>query len=127
MSRWMSGIWRRLLKSKALTRYLLLTNVLSGVAVDASGDYIVQKIIEKSSTYDLPRTGRMAVVGVSLTVPDHFWYQLLDKRFPGRKGGTITKKVVLDCTIMGPVNIILFYLGEEELYLVLVSREATEK
>lgn len=95
-----------------MTRYLLLTNVVSGVVVDASGDFIVQKMIERTSTYDYPRTGRMAVVGVSLTVPDHYWYKLLDKRFPSRSAKAITLKVALDCLIMGPVNIALFYLGE---------------
>ena len=110
MSKWST----RLLKSKAFTRYLLLTNVVSGVMVDASGDYIVQKAIERSSPYDYPRTGRMAAVGVYLTVPDHYWYKLLDRRFPGRTPKTVTLKVLLDCAIMGPVNIVLFYLGERD-------------
>ena len=95
-----------------MTRYLLLTNVVSGVVVDASGDFIVQKMIERTSAYDYPRTSRMAIVGMSLTIPDHYWYKLLDKRFPGRCAKTITLKVILDCVIMGPVNIALFYLGE---------------
>lgn len=95
-----------------MTRYLLLTNVVSGVVVDASGDFIVQRMIERSANpYDYPRTARMATVGVSLTVPDHYWYKYLDKRFPSRSARTITVKVVLDCAIMGPVNIVLFYLG----------------
>lgn len=95
-----------------MTRYLLLTNVVSGVAVDVSGDFIVQKMIERTSAYDYPRTSRMAIVGVSLTVPDHYWYKLLDKRCPSRTPKAVTLKVVLDCFIMGPVNIALFYLGE---------------
>ena len=110
MSQWST----RLLRSKAFTRYLLLTNVVSGIIVDASGDYIVQRVIEQSSSYDLPRTGRMAAVGVSLTVPDHYWYKFLDRRFPSRTPKNVTWKVFLDCSVMGPVNIVLFYLGERE-------------
>ena len=114
MTKWASTIWRKLLKSKALTRYLILTNVVSGAVVDASGDWIVQRVIEKNSTYDYARTCRMAVVGVSLTVPDHYWYVLLDSKLPRRTAKTISLKVLLDCAIMGPVNIVLFYLGEEK-------------
>lgn len=122
MWRWTSRIWRRLLESKAMTRYLLLTNVVSGVVVDASGDFIVQRMIERSANpYDYPRTARMATVGVSLTVPDHYWYKYLDKRFPSRSARTITVKVVLDCAIMGPVNIVLFYLGEGDMWNTQVS------
>ena len=113
MWRRFADIWRSTLKSKALTRYLLLTNVVSGVVVDVSGDCIVQRGIEGASPYDYPRTGRMALVGVSLTVPDHYWYKYLDKRLPSRNPRVILLKVVLDCVIMGPVNIALFYLGEE--------------
>ena len=40
MKRRVSDIWRSTLKGKALTRYLL-TNVVSGVVVDVSGDCIV--------------------------------------------------------------------------------------
>ena len=107
-----ADIWRSTLKSKALTRYLLLTNVVSGVVVDASGDFIVQRGIEGASSYDYSRTSRMALVGVSLTVPDHYWYKYLDRRLPSRNARVILLKVVLDCVIMGPVNIVLFYLGE---------------
>ena len=107
-----ADIWRSTLKSKALTRYLLLTNVISGVVVDASGDFIVQRGIEGASSYDYSRTSRMALVGVSLTVPDHYWYKYLDRRLPSRNARVILLKVVLDCVIMGPVNIVLFYLGE---------------
>ena len=112
MWRWISPIWKRVLESSAMTRYLLLTNVVTGVVVDASGDFIVQKMIERKSAYDYPRTSRMAIVGVSLTVPDHYWYKVLDKKLPGRGTKTITLKVVLDCIVMGPINIALFYLGE---------------
>ena len=114
MTKWVSAIWKRLLKSKALTRYLIITNVVSGAVADASGDWVVQRVIERSSTtYDYARTCRMAAVGVSLTVPDHYWYVLLDRKLPRRTAKTISLKVLLDCSIMGPVNIVLFYLGEE--------------
>ena len=73
----------------------------------------MQRVIEGSSPYDCPRTGRMALVGVSLTVPDHYWYKYLDRRFPSRNPKIISLKVALDCVIMGPVNIALFYLGTD--------------
>ena len=115
MWRWAAHIWRNMLKSKALTRYLLITNVVSGALADASGDFIVQRAIEGRSPYDFSRTGRMALVGVSLTVPDHYWYKYLDRRLPSRKAKVISLKVALDFVIMGPVNIALFYLGEDGL------------
>ena len=113
MWRWAADIWQSTLKSKPLTRYLLLTNVVSGIVIDASGDFIVQRAIEGTSPHDCTRTGRMALVGVSLTVPDHYWYKYLDRRLPSRNAKVISLKVMLDCVIMGPVNIILFYLGED--------------
>lgn len=112
MSTWLP-FWREILKSKAFTRYLLLTNVVSGAVIDASGDFLEQRVIERTSPHEWPRTARMATVGVILTVPNHYWYRFLDKRLPSRSPKIIALKVAVDCIIMGPVNIALFYLGEQ--------------
>lgn len=102
---------QRILSSSPFTKYLFVTNIVVGGAIDFSGDLIAQKVVEKSDSTDWRRTGRMVTVAVALCVPGHFWYVYLDRRFPLRTLGHIVKKVLLDVFVAGPPFLSAFYLG----------------
>ena len=42
---------------------------------------------------------------------NHNWYIFLDKILPGTSVGTVTKKVLVDILVMGPVFLVSFYTG----------------
>ena len=42
---------------------------------------------------------------------NHNWYIFLDKILPGTSVGTVTKKVLVDILVMGPVFLVSFYAG----------------
>ena len=102
--------WRRLLSSRAFTRYLLLTNVCISGVTDFVGDLLEQRI-EGTWPNDWRRTCRMTLVGLAFGAPNHYWYKLLDWRLPGRTGLVVAVKVLLDICVMGPLSIAGFYFG----------------
>ncbi len=102
---------QRILSSPPFTKYLLLTNVVTGGVIDLCGDLIAQKVVEKSASTDWKRTGRMITVSMVFSVPCHFWYIFLEKLLPLRTGKHIFKKVMLDTFIAGPFFLSGFYVG----------------
>ncbi len=88
-----------------------MTNVAISGGIGSLGDQIEQKLEEQESV-SWARTGRMSIIDSIMAIPDHFWYQFIDKRFPHRHLRVVAKKAVLDTLVMGPPHIIIFYLGE---------------
>lgn len=111
---------RYVLVSPPFTKYLLGTNVLFGGAIDFFGDFVTQRIIEKSESTNWERSRRMVAVSLSLGVPAHYWYLNLDKWFPLHSGRHIAKKILLDTFGGGPFFIAGFFLGKLQ-HRILVS------
>ena len=100
------------LRRALLGRYLIVTNTASACALDALADVTEQCGVECVRPHDWPRTLRMGATGLLLGPVDHFWYRLLDTRYPGCHAAAVAKKVSLDTLVYVPLAIILFYLRE---------------
>lgn len=112
----LSAHTRRILSSAPFTKYLLATNIVASVAIDACGDIIAQKLVEKSKSIDWQRNRRMMTVSMVLSIPNHYWYvNLLDKWFPLSSRQHVVKKVLLDTFVGGPIFFSAFYLGMSKL------------
>lgn len=97
----------RKIVSKLFGRYLLPTNIVSGIGLAALGDYAKQKIViyqSSSGAVDQSQSLKMGIASIPLSCAMHFWYKMLDNRFPGKLKTTIAKKVCLDLCVMGPTN-----------------------
>ena len=103
---------RRILDSPAFTKYLLVTNLVSGGTIDLVGDVITQKKLEGAETINWRRSGRMVAVAIMLGAPAHFWYLYLERVFPLRTLAQITKKLTVDVLVAGPFFVSGFYLGK---------------
>ncbi|XP_041647322.1 mpv17-like protein 2 [Cheilinus undulatus] len=102
--------WRTMFKS----RYLLITNTLSGGGLLALGDCVQQNWEnhkEPGRSYDWMRTGRMFASGCSMGPPMHYWYVWIDRRFVGTALSTVSKKVLLDQTIAAPAMALWYFVG----------------
>ncbi len=92
-------------------RYLLVTNTGITVCLSGTGDILQQRyeILRKRQTkWDPNRTKRICTTGLFIGPTCHYWYQFLDKFFPGKALRMITKKIILDQIIFSPVNIAMF-------------------
>ena len=104
-------IWCRC-KEFASRRRLFLINIGTACSLYTLGDLLQQKI-ERKKRIDWRRTARMATMGLVCLGPlNHNWYIFLDKILPGTSVGTVTKKVLVDMLVMGPVFLVSFYTGE---------------
>ena len=103
--------FRRILDSPAFTKYLLVTNVVSGGTIDLVGDVITQKKLEGAETINWRRSGRMMAVAIMLSAPAHFWYLYLERVFPLKTAAHMAKKLTADTVVAGPFLISGFYLG----------------
>lgn len=65
---------------------------------------------KRQSSWDPLRTGKMCTTGLAIGPCCHFWYQFLDRTFPGKALGVVMKKIVLDQIIFSPINISIFLL-----------------
>ncbi|KAJ9600394.1 hypothetical protein L9F63_009322 [Diploptera punctata] len=97
-------------------KYLFWTNTLSCGILMASGDLIQQEIERyygayKNKHYDWKRTGRMFIVGLALGPPQHVFYRMLDQRIPKRDFKSISKKIILDQSVVSPFCINFFFIG----------------
>lgn len=59
----------------------------------------------------------MFAVGIALGPCMHYWYQWLDRLYPGRAMKTVTKKVLIDQLIGSPMIWLGFFIGEEKFRL----------
>lgn len=54
----------------------------------------------------------MLAVGTALGPCMHYWYQWLDRLYPGRAMNVVTKKVLIDQLIASPMIWFGFFIGE---------------
>ena len=90
---------------------LLLFNVCTSGVVYAAGDRLQQKF-EGKYIADKGRWGRMAGVGAPIGAMGHYWYLLLDRILPRITARSVTRKVLADMCIFGPVCLVTFFTGE---------------
>ena len=93
------------------SKYLLLTNTVVSVALDGAGDFLQQRLFERTPDHDWERTGRMATIGLVLAPPDHYYYLWLDRRYPGKDPKTLAKKLLLDELTIGIWDNVIFFGG----------------
>lgn len=104
--------FRRILASPPFTKYLLVTNIVSGGTIDFVGDQITQRKLEGAESPDWSRTGRMVTIALLLGGPAHYWYIYLERWFPLKTSVQIAKKLVVDTLVGGPFFLSSFYVGE---------------
>lgn len=92
-------------------RYLAVTNTATSVGLFALGDLLQQVAIERQETIDWKRTGRMTAMGLLIGPLNHYWYRLLDTRWPGKTHRMVLSKVLMDEVVYAPVGTCIFYLG----------------
>lgn len=93
-------------------RYLLLTNTAISVGLSGLGDSMQQRyeiLRGLKSQLDYVRLRNMCIVGLVFGPCCHYWYQLLDRLLPTRSVKSVIKKIAMDCFIMGPGSIIVFF------------------
>ena len=104
-------IWCRC-KEFASRRRLFLINIGTACSLYTLGDLLQQKI-ERQKRIDWKRTVRMATMGLACLGPlNHNWYIFLDKMLPGTTVRIVTKKVLVDMLVMGPIFLVSFYSGK---------------
>lgn len=94
-------------------RYLFATNVGISFGLSGVGDFLQQnyEILEKErEVWDSTRTRNMSLTGIPIGVICHLWYNLLDKRLPGRTIRRVALKVVIDQILFSPVCITVFFV-----------------
>ena len=105
---------RKFAKAAFSPRYLFWTNTGLGMSFLVAGDAINQKIVQPRITQyvektdvlvteplDLHRSKAMVGGGLFFGSVGHFYYQLLDKKFPGHSSSSIKKKLLCEF-IAGP-------------------------
>lgn len=88
-------------------RFIFWTNIGISVSLSALGDAAVQYKDDKP-TWNYQRSVNMALSGVTVGIPSHFWYVWLDDTWPGKSAKTIVKKVIAD-QLFSPVLILIFF------------------
>ena len=102
-------VWR-----SGFGKHLLVTNCVSCGGFFMLGDLIQQRIEMNQNPgqqYDLKRSLRLGLVGLSQGPPHHYWYLYLDKFLPGRSLRTVNKKILADQLIAAPFFAITFIYG----------------
>ncbi|KAK9885803.1 hypothetical protein WA026_013672 [Henosepilachna vigintioctopunctata] len=90
-------------------RYLFFTNVFLSSFLFGSFDFVEQKYeiaVGERKVYDLKQTRNEAISGCSVGVIIHFWYDFLDKKYPGTEFHAIAKKILLDQLLCAPIRIL---------------------
>ncbi|XP_037030886.1 mpv17-like protein 2 [Bradysia coprophila] len=94
-------------------KYLLATNTLSSGLLMVVGDLISQEIEFRTGTlterYNWKRSGNMFIVGAVRGPLLHYFYGWLDKTIKVVTLPNVTKKIILDQTIMSPITILAFF------------------
>nr|CAH0110802.1 unnamed protein product [Daphnia galeata] len=112
--------WSTIVKSSKVagktmfSKYLLVTNVTISTTLSGVGDALQQQyeIVTGDNpnlTWDKKRTLDMSATGTVVGVICHFWYNWLDKRFPGKAFKIIAKKLMVDQMCFSPFLIAVFF------------------
>lgn len=103
----------RAIKKSFSDKYLVYTNVGISVFLSGLGDIIEQNyemFAHGQDKWDKVRTKNMSLSGMTIGVICHYWYQFLDKRFPGYTLRIVLKKVLLDQFICSPITISALFI-----------------
>lgn len=104
---------RQLNRTAFSPKYLLYTNVAISISLSSLGDTLEQQyelLTDQLDERSLVRTAHMALSGGTVGVVCHYWYQILDRRMPGRTLRIVCKKVLLDQFICSPIVISTFFV-----------------
>ncbi|KYQ91758.1 pmp22 family protein [Tieghemostelium lacteum] len=99
------------------TRPVITKAATSGVLYfisDSISQYIenLQHEKEKRKPFQLDRALRMATFGFCMTGPVfHYWYLILDTKFPKKKTSHVLMKSALDQIICAPIFDAIFFIG----------------
>jgi len=108
-------VFRNLAGTKTVKRLfsrhnLLLSNTAICVVMSGLGDIVLQRVQSSKKLYDPKRTLHLSLTGFTVGPICHFWYQLMEKRLPGKTLSVIAKKVVLDQILFSPFCLSVFFL-----------------
>jgi hypothetical protein len=94
--------------SQKLDSHPLVTKCLTGCFILGNGDVLAQ-FVEGKDTWDALRTAHFALIGIIFQAPAlHYWYQYLNKVFPGRTTKSIAQRVVWDQLAFNPPYLVIF-------------------
>jgi len=97
---------KRLFSSKNL----LLSNTVICVGMSGLGDVVLQSAQSSKKSFDMKRTLHLSLTGFTVGPICHYWYQMLERRMPGKTMSMIAKKVVVDQIVFSPVCLAVFFL-----------------
>lgn len=92
-------------------KYLLYTNTGISVIMSCAGDGLQQKyqVLQKEIPgWDKRRSRDVGITGFMFGPFCHYWYQYLDRWFPGHTAAIVAKKLIVDQLICSPVVISSF-------------------
>jgi protein Mpv17 len=105
----MSVIWSKY--NALLEAQPLLTKALTSLTGFTLGDILAQNFVEPGDKpYDVMRTVRLGSFGFLLHgTTGHYFYGMLDSKFPGTKPVTVATKVLIDQTMWNPIFGLMFF------------------
>ena len=104
-SEYSSG-WRY---TRALHTSPLLTKAVSSGLVFGASDWCAQGLEAPGGASDWQRLLTCALVGALFGPAAHFWYRLMQRRFPRQRARDTLCKTVLGQTVFGPCFTVLFF------------------
>lgn len=98
----------------AFNKHLFATNVMISLTLSGVGDILqqhhnIQK--GKQKAWDAARTRHMTCSGITVGALCHHWYNLLDRKLPGRTAKVVAKKLLVDQLLFSPVCLVTFFLS----------------
>jgi hypothetical protein len=94
-----------------VTQTAVVRNMSLFFALYGAGD-LTRQTIQQKKPLDYKSALKMSVIGACcLAPPMSAWYRLLDRLFRGKTFSVVTKKILLDQSVMGPFGVIVFYTG----------------
>ncbi|KAK3875225.1 hypothetical protein Pcinc_019886 [Petrolisthes cinctipes] len=104
---------RRLIHT-AFSKHLFITNVTISLSLSGFGDLLQQRhnlVYRQQEAWDPARTRHMTCSGITVGALCHHWYNLLDRRLPGRTIQVSLKKLLVDQLLFSPVCLTVFFLS----------------
>ena len=88
-------------------RYAILVNTATAGSMSCLGDAVCQYLekIRTQKEFSIDRNWNMSLIGFGFGPLDHFWYALLDRKFPGASFKAVKTKVLLEIVFLIPYNI----------------------
>lgn len=103
---------RRAVLKEAVKRFPWLANVTLYGCLFAGGD-LAHQLIAQKERLDWTHTRNVAIVATSFHGNfNYFWLRALERRFPGRSVGMVSRKLLLDQSFASPLATSVFYTGK---------------